>query len=197
MKKNSYIKKTVLVATMVASVMLIASCGNRQQSHDSRAVAQESNESRFDTKKQEKDANFLVTAAEINLTQIQLGQLAQQRGRTSHVKELGKRMEDTYAKSQRELTALASRKSITIPTSPTDNVRNAYEGLNEKSGSDFDMAYADMMVRKHKDAIKTFEDATTERHDTDINNWAIATLPDLRTNLNHSIDCQRACEEMK
>lgn len=53
-----------------------------------------------------------------------------------------------------------------------------------------------MMVHRHKDAIKIFEDATTDRYDREINNWAIATLPDLRTNLNHSIDCQKKCDEL-
>jgi putative membrane protein len=53
------------------------------------------------------------------MAQIQLGQLAQQRGQTTHVKELGKKMEDAYTKSQRDLTALANSKRITIPTSQT------------------------------------------------------------------------------
>ena len=160
-------------------------------------VAQDRNEERFDDNKQEKDAQFLVNAAENNLRQIQLGQLAQQRGNTTHVKELGKMMEDTYTKSQRDLTALAQRKSITIPTTSTDDVRDDYKDLNDKSGDDFDEAYIDMMVNKHEDAIKTFEDAATDRNDPDINKWAIATLPNLRTNLNHSIDTQRRYDELK
>ncbi len=196
MKKTSYFKKALLLATFVAFGLLIASCGNRQKSSDPRDVAQERNVAKFDSKKQEKDAQFIVNAAEINMAQIQLGQLAQQRGQASHVKEFGKKMEDAYTKSQRDLTALANTKRITIPTSPTDGVREAYEKLNEKPGSDFDKAYADMMVSRHRDAIKTFEDATTDRYDPEINDWAIATLPDLRTNLNHAIDCQRKSEEL-
>jgi putative membrane protein len=197
MKKYNYMKKTLLMVTLVASVLLIASCGNNQKSQDTKDVAQDLNEAKFDANKQQKDTKFLVNAAEINMKQIQLGQLAQQKGSTTHVKELGKRMEDAYTKSQKNLTALARKKSITIPTSPTDDAQDAYTELDKKSGSDFDKAYADKMVSHHEDAIKTFEDATKERHDIDINNWAIAALPDLRTNLNHSIDCQKRCEEMK
>lgn len=197
MKKTNYIKKALLLVTFVIPVLLITSCGNPQRSSDTKDAAQDRNEARFDDNKQENDAQFLVNAAEINLKQIQLGKLAQQKGRTAHVKELGKRMEDSYTKSQRDLTALAQRKSITIPTSPTDDVRDAYNDLNEKSADDFDEAYIDMMVNQHEDAIKTFEDATTDMYDTDIKNWAIAALPDLRTNLNHSIESQNKHDELK
>lgn len=194
MEKLTFLKRTLIQTIYVALIFLVASCGYNQKPKDTKDVAQERNEATFDSKKQERDAQFIVNAAEINMAQIQLGQLAQQRGQTRHVKELGKMMEDAHTKSQRDLTKLAKRKRISIPTSPTDDVRSAYKDLNNKSGKDFDKAYADMMVSIHKDAIKTFEDATTDRYDTDINNWAIATLPDLRTNLNHSIDCKKKCE---
>jgi hypothetical protein len=36
-----------------------------------------------------------------------------------------------------------------------------------------------MMVSGHKDAIATFEKASTDCKGTDIKNWATATLPEL------------------
>jgi putative membrane protein len=49
---------------------------------------------------------------------------------------------------------------ISIPTTPTDNPMDAYKKLNDKSGNDFDKAYADMVVSGHKDAIKNLEQFT-------------------------------------
>jgi hypothetical protein len=46
------------------------------------------------------------------------------------------------------------------------------------------------MVSEHKDAIETFEDASTDSNDSDIKNWATVSLPGLRTHLNHSVDLQ-------
>jgi len=195
MKKNRIIKKGLLLVTFVTSILLITSCNNRQQSMDTKDVAIDRNEERFDDNRQ-KDAQFLVNAAEINLTQIQLGRLAQQKGVTTHVKELGKMMEDAHTQSQRDLTALAKSKMIAIPNSPTYDARDAYNKLNEKSGNDFEKAYADKMVDKHEEAIKAFEDASTDSYDADIKNWAIATLPVLRTNLNHSVECKKKYDEM-
>lgn len=195
MKKTSYFKKALLLVAFVAPVLFMASCGNSQKSRDAGDVAQEQNEKRFDDNQQENDAEFLVKAAENNLKQIQLGQLAQQKGTSAQVKELGKMMEDAHTKSQNDLTALARNKMMTIPTSLNADDRDAYEDLNEKSGNDFDQAYVDMMVDKQEDAIETFETATTDRYDTDIKQWAIATLPELRTNLNHSLALQKKNEE--
>jgi putative membrane protein len=197
MKKISYFKEALLLVTFVTTTLIITSCGYNQKPKDTKDVAEEHNEAKFDGNKQEKDAQFLVNAAEINLKQIQLGQLAQQKGSTAQVKELGKKMEDAHTKSQRELIALAKNKMVTIPTLPTDDARDAYKDLNDKAGNDFDKAYADKMVSMHKDAISAFENATTDRYDADIKNWAIATLPDMRTNLNHAIDCQKKTDEVK
>lgn len=196
MKKTSYIKEALLQVTFVTTIFLIASCGYSQKTKDTKVVAEEQNEAKFDNNKQEKDAQFLVNAAEINLEEIQLGQLAQQKGGTMHVKELGKMMEDAHTKSLNDLRALATSKMITIPTSPTENAQEAYKKLNEKSGNDFDKAYADMMVSEHKDAIAAFEKASTDGNDSDIKNWATVSLPNLRTHLDQSIDCQEKCDKM-
>lgn len=196
MKKTNYIKEVLLPATFFATTLLFASCDYNQKPDNTKDIAQEHNEVQFDDNKQLKDAQFLVNAAEINLEEIELAKLAQQIGRTAHVKELGKMMEDAHTKSQLELVVLARDKKITVPTSPTHDAQDAYKTLNEKSGTDFDKAYADRMVKEHEKAIAAFEDASTDVHDTDIKNWAIATLPHLRTHLNHAIDSQEKFEKM-
>jgi putative membrane protein len=183
MKKTSNFKKTVLFVAFVTSIFIMVSCGHNQKAKDARDVAEELSIAKSDKNEQEKDAQFLVNAAGINLEQIQLGQLAQQKGETRHVKELGKIMEDTHTKSLSDLRVLAKSKMITIPNSPTNYAMEVYKKLNEESGNEFDIAYADMMVSGHKDAIKAFEDASIYSYNTDIKKWATATLPELRINL--------------
>jgi len=171
----------------------ISSCKNKT---DSEAQALKSNEAKFDNKAQEKDAEFLVKAAEIHLEEIILGKLAQQKGASSHVVALGKMMQEQHQKSMDELTALAKTKVITIPTTATNDINEAYTNLNKKtSGSEFDIAYADMMVEGHEGAIRLFEMASTDCQDTDIKSWATAKLPELRVHLDHAIKCKNDCEK--
>jgi putative membrane protein len=189
--KTVFIQATLIIAIIIG----ITSCGNNN-SKDTKDVAEDHNDAKFDKNDNEKDAQFLVNAAEISIEEISLGQLAQQKGSANHVKELGKMMEESHTKSLAELTALAKTKSISLPTSKTDNVKEAYKNLNEKSGNDFGKEYSSMIVNGHKKAIELFEKASTDCTDPDIKAWAAATLPILRTHLDQAMICQKQCEKI-
>lgn len=196
MKTASLIQSKVLQAFfLIVLVFGTWSCMSNGKTEDTKEVAEEKNDEKFDNSNKEEDAQFLVNAAEINLEEIKLGQLAQQKSSIAHVKKLGKMMEDGHTKALADLTALAKTKMITIPTAATEKARDANEKLNGKSGKDFDESYSDMMVSGHKDAISIFEKAAAESSDADIKAWATATLPTLRTHLDHSIMCQKECEK--
>lgn len=137
-----------------------------------------------------------LDAASVSLEEISLGQLAQQKSKTAHVKELGKMMVDEHTKSLASLTELAKKKNITIPAAQTENGQTAYKKLSDKPAGEFDMAYADMMVNGHKDAVALFEKAAAGSKDPDIQAWAAATLPALRLHLEHSLECQKECAKM-
>lgn len=190
MNNLGYIKQVGLQVMLIVTVSLMVSC-DKQNQYDSKVVAEERNEEKFASNNLVKDAQFLVNVAEIHMEEIQLGKLAQQKGATTYVKDLGKMMENAHTKSLNELVALAETKMITIPTTATSDARDTYEDLNKRTGGDFDEAYTNMMVNKHQDAIKAFEDASTGAYDVDVKNWASTALPDLRMHLEHSIECQK------
>ena len=194
MKKTSYRKEAMLLVTFVTTFLLITTWGYSQQPEDTKEVAKERSYEKPDNEKNEQDSLFLVNAAEASMEQIQLGRLAQQNGTSTHVKELGEKMEDAYNQSLNDLTALAERKMITIPTSVTDN--ESYRTLSEKSGDDFDKAYADLMVSKNEDAIEAFEKASTDSYDTEIKNWANTSLSELRKQQDLAVETQKKCTDM-
>jgi len=148
------------------------------------------------TSGKEKDAQFLAKAAEINLEEIELGQLAQQKSTMTDVKELGKMMETDHHQSMNELIALADKKTIILPTSPTREAQEAYTKLAHKSEATFDRSYCDRMVNGHKEAIALFEKESKESNDADIRKWATETLPHLHIHLEHALACQSKCEKM-
>ena len=196
MKNSTPFNKDFFKLSLIAVALIGASCDS-PKTEDTKEIATEHNEAKFDSSNNEKDAKFLVNVAEINLEEIKLGQLAKQMGRTEHVKELGQMMDDAHTKCMNSLVSLAATKSITIPTTPTDNALKAYKDLNNKSGADFDLAYCDMMVSGHKDAIAMFEKEAAESTDADVKQWATETLPELRMHLDHAMSCQKECEKNK
>jgi len=203
MKKEKYLKTVILEGMlMIAIIFSILSCGNSTDStttaenKDSKENAEEHNDAKFDNNKEENDAQFMVDAAEINLMEIKLGNLAAEKGTTAEVKEMGKMMADAHSKSLDDLKGLAAKKTVSIPTGLSDEEENTYKKFTEKSGKDFDKDYCDMMVDGHKDAISRFEKAADKTTDTDIKNFANATLPALRKHLDHAITCQDNCKKM-
>lgn len=154
------------------------------------------NEQERNNDNSDKDVQFIVNATKINLEEIQLSQLAQQRATLADVKLMGAIMEATHTKSLNALTELAKKKLITIPAEPIDNSRKAYQKLNNMTGIDFDNRYCEMMVDGHKYAVQTFEKASAQSSDTDIKYWTAVLLPDLRMRLDHAIACQQMCEKM-
>jgi len=187
--------KVFLLAIFISITTFGFTSCNESKTEDPKEVATETNDDKFDNKK-ENDAEFLVAAAGINLEEIQLGQLAQKSSTMKNVKDLGKMMEDEHTKAFKELQALAAQKQITIPTSLTEDGQEANKKLMNKTGKDFDKEYCDMMVNGHKEAIDKFNKASTDATDPDIRKWATGMLPSLQKHLDNAVTCQKLCEKM-
>jgi putative membrane protein len=189
MENSILLKKQVSATTIILAIALSApSC--MQQQEDTKETAEEINKETMDTRAENKDARFLVDVAEINIEEIQLGRLAQAKSTKKEVKDLGKMMEDEHTKSLNELKELASKKGISIPTAPTEEVKDEYEKLSNKKESEFNEEYCEKMVKGHKDAIDKVEKVATESNDNDIKAWAAETLPTLKKHLDHAMTCQ-------
>jgi putative membrane protein len=197
--KNKTPFKTILFQTVIISANLfsVLSCNDNPKTDDSKKMAEKSNDATMKTVNMEKDAQFLVDATVINVEEIKLGQLAQKKSTMKEVKDLGKMMEDGHTKALNDLTALANKKSIAIPSSPINKVEQAYQDLNVKSKTDFDKSYSTMMVDGHKKAIALFEKAAAECNDPDIKQWASTMLPDLRMHLDMATTTQNKADKMK
>jgi putative membrane protein len=198
--KKSYTKKIFGMLAITGLLVCAASCNNNKanedKTEDTKQQAEEHNDAKFENK-QEKDAQFLVDAADISMTEIELGKLAESHGTMPEVRELGKTMIADHTKALNEVKSLASKKQITLPTEMSNKSMDAYKMLDTKTGKDFDKDYCDKMVDGHKDAISKFEKAAADSKDEEIKNWASSTLPTLRKHLDSSMACQEKCKNNK
>jgi putative membrane protein len=185
-----YFKRAWMPMALIASVLItMSACSENQNPANTNLSAEAQNKSRLDANSH-KDAQFLVNATAMNLEEIQLGLLAQQKSNATDIKALGKMIEESHAASLKDLTTLAINKLITIPTSLTDSAKDAYKNLAGITGTEFDKQYCSMMIRKHTDAIALFELGSSESKDVDIKRWVASVLPHLRDHLNSAVACQ-------
>ena len=128
--------------------------------------------------------DFANKATTGGMEEVELGKLAQQKSSSPQVKDFGKMMVEDHTLLNNNFKTIASKKSMDLPTSMTDDQRKDIDNLSKKSGKDFDKAYVDMMVEDHKKDISDFKDAQAKVADNDIKDFITNTLPTLQKHLN-------------
>jgi putative membrane protein len=188
MKRKKHYKTVFIKTTIVAATLMSAtSCFDNTKPEDTKVVAETQNEHLYRSTKAENDVQFIVNVAGINLNEIQLAQLAQGKSESTDVQNFGKMVETDHQASLKEITAIADKKKIIIPTSLTDDGKNDFKQLTNLSNVDFDKQYTTLMVKEHQDAITLFDKAATESEDPELKKIAIATLPKLHAHLEMAI----------
>lgn len=125
------------------------------------------------------DPNFMIKAAQDNLAEIQMGQLAQQRGATDMVKQYGQMMVREHTQANRELAQLATSKGVTLPKDMGAENRAIYNRLSGLSGTAFDRAYMAAMVTSHMKDVSLFRSKATQAQSPELKTWASSKLPSL------------------
>ncbi len=198
MKKTKFLLKTFFGAAALALFLGMSSCKNEAKPEDTKEVAEEENEAKFDENDdKEDDSEFLVAAAESDMMEIELGKLAQTKSSNADVKDFATKMVNDHTKSANETKPFAEKLQVSLPAAITDKGKEKYNELNEKSGHDFDQKFADMMVDNHEDALSKMEKASTDASDPEIRSWAAGKVPVLRGHLEHAKMLQDKIKNVK
>ncbi|WP_183576289.1 DUF4142 domain-containing protein [Mucilaginibacter sp. X5P1] len=129
------------------------------------------------------DSQFAVEAINGGMTEVALGKLAIQRGKSKKVKNFGTMMVKDHSKANDKLMALIKAKKIDLPMTPDPAQQRMIQDLSQKSGSDFDKAYIKAMIDDHKEDVKIFTEESKKLQDPDLKAFAIKTLPVLQKHL--------------
>ena len=185
-------KIKILSLFFAASFFTLVSCNNKSTQDDSKEVAEEQNEEKFDDAEIEDASEFAVNAADGGMLEVQLAQLALTKASSPKVKEFAQTMVDDHSKANEELKNLAQTKNITLPTALSDKNQKDYDDLAAKSGADFDKAYCEFMVKDHKDDIDKFKKAADKAEDADLKSWTAGKVPVLEHHLSMAQDMENA-----
>ncbi len=129
------------------------------------------------------DAAFYKNAAEAGISEVDLGNLAEQKGTSQDVKDFGNKMVTDHTAANQKLEALAATKSITLPTSASVGDLATKAKLEVLSGDTFDKSYIKSQIKAHHEAIALFKKESTSGQDPEAKALATATLPTLHEHL--------------
>jgi putative membrane protein len=100
---------------------------------------------------------FMQKAIEGNLAEIQVGQLAQQKGATQGVRHFGTVLQQDHSTANQQAMSAASSMGVTAPSQPGPKEQAEYQHLAALSGSRFDKAFVKAMVKDHKKDIAVYK----------------------------------------
>ena len=187
-------KNTITLSTLFAAFLFtFVSCGTKNQD-DSKEIAEEQNEQKFEDSDLEDDTDFVVKAADGGMLEVQLAELALTKASSPKVKEFAQTMITDHSKANEELKSLAQSKNISLPTSLSEENQKDYNDLAEKSGAEFDKAYCEFMVKDHKDDLEKFKKAADDAEDPDLKTWAAGKVPVLEHHLSMAEGMEKAIE---
>jgi predicted outer membrane protein len=118
---------------------------------------------------------FVTKATQAGLAEIELGKLAQTRSSDPKVKEFAATMVQDHTQANADLSAIAKRKNLNVPTSLDDKHATMVHAVSTKPPSEFDAEYSRQMVDAHDAAATLFSDGQAVG-DKDIAGFAKKTL---------------------
>lgn len=101
----------------------------------------------------DQDAAFLKAAHQSNLAEIAGGKLAQQKGDSSAVKELGARFVADHTKLDAALSDTASALGVDLPSAPNAQQRALAKKYEAASGRSFDTLFVSTQMTAHMAAM--------------------------------------------
>ena len=137
------------------------------------------------------DQDFVNLAAQTDMTEAHLGQLAQEQGASQAVKDLGQMLAMDHTADYSRLGTIAMKAGLTVPKSIDAKHVKMIAPFEKLKGKMFDRRYAQTMVKGHQEAIAAYKKEASDGQNSDIKAYAQQTLPALEKHLKAAQDAEK------
>jgi putative membrane protein len=127
------------------------------------------------------DQRFMNDAIQGDLSEINMGKLAQQKGQSERVKQYGQMLEQDHSQNLQQAKQTAQQLGLSAPSQPNPKQKAMYDHLSKLSGPQFDRQFARDMVTDHKQDISKFQKEAKSRGP--LADFAQQTIPTLQKHL--------------
>ena len=123
------------------------------------------------------DKMFLQQAHQINLAEIATGKMAQKKGNSQTVKNLGAMFVSDHMNLDKTLMPVAQKLYVKLPSTPNSHQQSVATQLAKQSGSKFDTMFVKSEFDGHTMAIKAAQTEIAKGTNPDVMNVARQSLP--------------------
>ena len=122
-----------------------------------------------------KDKAFMKEAAKGGMMEVEMGKMAQTKGKSSDVKKIGGMMVADHTKANNELMAIAKKKGVDL-----SKEKPASHSMGD---ANFDKDYINMMVKDHEKDLSAFQAEAKDGTDADVKAFASKTSAVIKKHL--------------
>ena len=127
------------------------------------------------------DQKFLKEAVAGDLSEVNMGKLAQANGQSEDVKQFGEMLQTDHGQHLQKAQQMAQQMGVTPPTEPMAKAKKVYDRLSKEHGATFDKQFAKAMVKDHKEDIAKYEKEAKSKRP--LAQFAQETVPTLQKHL--------------
>lgn len=129
------------------------------------------------------DRRFIEKAAVGGMAEVQMGQLAAQKGQNQAVRDFGNAMVNDHTAGNQRLMNIAGALGVTPPSDLDFMHRRMSKKLNKAREKEFDEMYIESQVKDHKKMIELMEEQARDGQNAELKQYAAEMLPKLRNHL--------------
>lgn len=138
------------------------------------------------------DQQFVKQAAQGGMEEIQSGQLAEQKGASPAVKQLGQTLVTDHTMMNDQLKQVARQQGFEVPQSVDPEQRQEIQQMRQLSGAQFDKQFTNVQVQDHMKTIQAFQQEAQSTQDPALRNLAQSGIPILQKHLEMARQAQNA-----
>jgi putative membrane protein len=136
------------------------------------------------------DVGFMQNVARDNQTEVELGQLAQQKAVSPEVKSLGQRLAADHGKANQQLASIAQSDGVSLPKNIDREERAQLSKLEKLNGAAFDQAFVQAQIKDHQKDIQYFQKEASTVKDPQLKSYIQQTLPVMQQHLQMAQEVQ-------
>jgi putative membrane protein len=129
------------------------------------------------------DQQFVTMVAKSDMTEAHKGQLAQDQGTRSDIKEFAKTIVKDHTESYQQLTGLAAKVSVSIPKGINAAKEPTIVHLVHMKGANFDRQFVQDEIVSNRRMIAAFRREVAHGTDADVKSYADKMIPILEKQL--------------
>lgn len=165
--KEDHMKRRKTIACAVAAAITLVTSIAHSQTKNS-----QSNKA---------DQQFMNEAIQGDLSEINMGKLAQQKGESQGIKQFGQMLEQDHGQHLQQARGTAQQLGLTAPTQANAKQKQMYDRLSKLSSAQFDKQFAQEMVNDHKEDIAAYQKEA--KAEGPLADFALQTVPTLQKHL--------------